>query len=153
MTNLRDIAVSELLPHDPPMVMLDRVLSFSESELVAEVDIRADSVMCMADGVPGWVGIEYMAQAVAAHAGYQARLDGAAPMIGYLLGTRSYKSSVSVFPIGKTLSVRIELLFVEMGLGAFACRIEMDSPVATATINVYQPLDGSMKNVDSGRLS
>jgi predicted hotdog family 3-hydroxylacyl-ACP dehydratase len=151
--DIQNIPVRELLPHDPPMVLLDRALAYTESELVAEVDIRADSILCEADGVPGWVGIEYMAQAVAAHAGYQGRLAGQSPRIGYLLGTRSYKSSLSVFPIGKTLTVYIESLFVEMGLGAFACRIEMSGPVATATINVYQPTDDSMENIDSGRIS
>ena len=151
--DIKNIPVRELLPHDPPMVLLDRVLSYTESELVAEVNIRPDSILCEADGVPGWVGIEYMAQAVAAHAGYQGRLAGEPPRIGYLLGTRSYKSSLSVFPVGKTLTVTIESLFVEMALGAFACRIELDGPVATAKINVYQPTDDSMESIDSGRIS
>jgi len=151
--DVRNIPVRELLPHDPPMVLLNRVLSYTESSLVAEVDIGEDSILCEADGVPGWVGIEYMAQAVAAHAGYQGRLAGQAPRIGYLLGTRSYESSLSVFPPGKTLTVHIESLFVEMGLGAFACRIELDGPVASATINVYQPTDDSMEHFDSGKIS
>ena len=151
--SIRDIPVSELLPHDPPMVLLDRAVSYTESELVAEVDIRPDSVLCEADGVPGWVGIEYMAQAVAAHAGFQGRLAGEPPKIGYLLGTRSYQSSLAVFPLGVTLKVHIEALFVEMGLGAFSCRIELDDVIATATINVYQPTDDSVENIDSGRIS
>jgi len=153
MMDIKDIPVNELLPHDPPMVLLDRAVTYTESELVAEVDIRPDSILCAADGVPGWVGIEYMAQAVAAHAGYQGRLAGEPPRIGYLLGTRSYQSTVAVFPIGATLTVHIEALFVEMGLGAFSCRIELDGIIATATINVYQPADDSMEDIDSGRIS
>lgn len=147
------IPVSELLPHKPPMVLLDRVLSYDDSTLVAEVEIRPDSVLCDDDGVPAWVGIEYMAQAVAAHAGFKARLDGEPPQIGYLLGTRSYKSSVHYYPIGATLTVHIQALFVEMALGAFACRIDMPDAVATATINVYQPDNDSTENIDSGRIS
>lgn len=147
-----NIPVRELLPHEPPMVLLDRALAYDESSLTAEVDIRPDSVLCAGDGVPGWVGIEYMAQAVAAHAGFKARLVGELPAVGYLLGTRSYKCSVSNFPIGATLSVHIESLFAEMGLGAFACRIEMGGEVATATINVYQPPDNSVEVVHSGKV-
>jgi len=151
--DIRNIPVRELLPHDPPMVLLDRAVSYTDSELVAEVDIRSASILCNADGVPGWVGIEYMAQAVAAHAGYQGRIVGQPPRVGYLLGTRSYQSSLSVFPVGRTLTVHIESLFVEMGLGAFACRIELEGTVATAKINVYQPSDDSMEDIDSGRIS
>lgn len=147
------IAVSDLLPHKPPMVLLDRVLAFAGTALAAEVQIRADSVLCESGGVPAWVGIEYMAQAVAAHAGCQGRLRGRPPVIGYLLGTRSYQCSVASFPIGETLTIHIEALFAEMGLGAFACRIENDEVLATATINVYQPTDDSMEDIDSGRIS
>ena len=151
--NLSDITVSEVLPHDPPMVLLDRILAFEESTLIAEVTIRADSMFCDGDGVPGWVGLEYMAQAVAAHAGLQARQRGEPPAIGYLLGTRSYLCEAETFPVGEKLTVHVESLFVEMALGAFACRVESDRPLATATVNVYQPEDDSMEDFDSGKIS
>jgi len=151
--DFRDIPVRELLPHDPPMVLLDRAISFEDATLIAEVDVRADSILCQGNGVPGWVGIEYMAQAVAAHAGCQARLEGKPPSIGYLLGTRSYKCSLAAFPLGETLQVYIESLYVEMGLGAFACRIDMGETVASATINVYQPSGDMLESIDSGKIS
>ena len=147
------IPVRELLPHDPPMVLLDRVISCEDSSLVAEVVVTPESVFCGEAGVPGWVGIEYMAQSVAAHAGALARERGDDPAIGYLLGTRSYKSAVSVFPIGAVLTIAIEPLFAEMGLGAFACRIDMGETVAEATINVYQPEEDGPEDIDSGTIS
>ena len=150
---LAEIPVKELLPHDPPMVLLDRVMRYDESTLTAEVDISAESMLCGDDGVPGWVGIEYMAQAVAAHAGYKGRLEDKNPRIGYLLGTRAYKCSVPVFPVGETLQVHIESLFVEMGLGAFACHIDMGETVATAKINVYQPEGEMAESFDTGNIS
>jgi predicted hotdog family 3-hydroxylacyl-ACP dehydratase len=110
-------------------------------------------MFCSDAGVPGWVGIEYMAQAVAAHAGYQARLDGESPAIGYLLGTRAYRCSIPAFPVGETLRIHIESLFVEMGLGAFACHIDMGETVATAKINVYQPEGDVAEGFDAGRIS
>jgi len=151
--NVSDIPVSELVPHDPPMVLLDRVLVFEESTLVAEVMIRTDSMFCDGDGVPGWVGLEYMAQAIAAHAGLQARQRGEPPSIGYLLGTRSYLCEAATFPVGEKLTVHVEALFVEAGLGSFACRIETDRLLAKATVNVYQPAGDSTEDIDSGRIS
>ena len=151
--NVADIPVRELLPHDPPMVLLDRVISCEESSLVAEVVVKPESMFCNESGVPAWVGIEYMAQSVAAHAGAMARQRGGAPVIGYLLGTRSYKSAVSEFPIGASLTIVVEQLFVEMGLGAFACRIDMGETVAEAQINVYQPDDDGPGDIDAGTIS
>jgi len=49
--------------------------------------------------------------------------------------------------------VHIESLYVEMGLGAFACRIDIGETVASATINVYQPSSGVLEGIDSGRIS
>jgi 3-oxoacyl-[acyl-carrier-protein] synthase I len=151
--DVTSIPVSDLLAHKPPMVLLDRVLSFEASTLVAEVTIGPDSMFCGAAGVPAWVGLEYMAQAVAAHAGVEARLRGVAPVIGYLLGTRSYTCDVDIFAVGETLTVHVEALFTEMSLGAFSCRIDTGATLARATINVYQPADDEPQKIDSGKIS
>lgn len=147
------IPVAEVVPHEAPMVLLDRILSFDATTLVAEVAIGPDTLFAEADGVPAWVGLEYMAQAVAAHAGLEARLRGEPPAVGYLLGTRAFRATVAAFAPGTTLTVHVEALFVELGLGAFACRIESDGVLAQAKINVYQPVGHSAEDVDTGRIS
>ena len=151
--DVTSIPVAEVVPHDPPMVLLDRVLTFDESTLSAEVTIRPDSRFCDGEEVPGWVGLEYMAQAVAAHAGIEARKRGEPPSIGYRLGTRSYRSEVSAFPVGTTLTVHVESLYVEIGLGAFACRIESSFFLVSSLINFYHPYGDGLEGIDSGRIS
>jgi len=49
--------------------------------------------------------------------------------------------------------VHIESLYVEAGLGAFTCRIDMGETVASATINVYQPSGDMLESIDSGKIS
>lgn len=134
-----------LLPHSGAMVLLDRVLSADEESLCAEVTIRADSLFCGADGVGGWVGIEYMAQAIAAHAGYVARMRGEAVKIGFLLGSRRYTCARPAFAIGDVLRIVVhKLLQAENGLGSFDCWIKAeDEDIATATITVFQPHDAT----------
>ena len=88
--------IRSLVPHAGSMVLLDRVISVEENSLCAEVGIRSDSLFCNADGVGAWVGIEYMAQAIGAYAGYRARLRGEPVKIGFLLGTRRYESRAPV---------------------------------------------------------
>jgi predicted hotdog family 3-hydroxylacyl-ACP dehydratase len=137
--------IRELVPHSGAMVLLDRVLSADAENLCAEVAIHAGSVFCDAPsaGVGSWVGIEYMAQAIAAHAGYLARQAGAPVKIGFLLGARRYEAQVPVFAAGSVLQVHVQqALQGENGLGAFECRIEMAGAVlAQATITVFQPED------------
>jgi predicted hotdog family 3-hydroxylacyl-ACP dehydratase len=142
-----------LVPHAGPMVLLDRVVSVDQDSLCAEVAIRTDSLFCGADGVGAWVGIEYMAQAIAAHAGHAAYQRGEPVKIGFLLGSRRYECARAAFAIGSVLRVHVvRLLMADNGLGSFECRIEDEGGVAaTATVSVFLPanaaefLNGSME--------
>ena len=58
--------ITELLPHDPPMVLIDRVVSYQNDFVHCQVTIHQDSPFCKNGSVPSYIGIEYMAQAAAA---------------------------------------------------------------------------------------
>lgn len=133
--------IRSLVPHAGPMVLLDRVVSADADNLLAEVRIRSDSLFCNADGVGVWVGIEYMAQAIAAWAGCIARSRGEPVKLGFLLGTRRYECSRPIFVIGSLLQVHVRRVFQdESGLGSFECYIDDEQGrVAAATVTVFQP--------------
>lgn len=135
--------VPSLLPHAGAMVLLDRVIAADDESLCAEVTIRSDSLFCTADGVGAWVGLEYMAQAIAAYAGYIAYRRGEAVKIGFLLGTRRYECERPFFSVGARLRIRIRRVFQsENGMGSFECRIDDGSAqLASVTLTVYQPVD------------
>lgn len=138
--------IATLVPHAKPMLLLDRVLAADEESLCAEVIIREDSLFFSheAGGVGAWVGVEYMAQAVAAYAGYKALQEKGQVKIGFLLGTRRYECHGSVFTAGSVLRVYVRcLLQADNGLGSFECTIEegAQTRLASATINAFQPDD------------
>jgi predicted hotdog family 3-hydroxylacyl-ACP dehydratase len=133
------IPIGELLPHGPEMTVIDRLVEYSPQRSIATVVVRESSPFFVSAGVPAWVGIEYMAQTIAAHAGVEARLRGERPAIGFLLGTRAYESEVGEFPLGCGLTITVEPVVVEARLAAFKCSIATDHVVATATVNTYQP--------------
>lgn len=145
--------IRSLVPHAGPMVLLDRVIAVDADSLCAEVTILPDSLFCRPEGVGAWVGIEYMAQAIAAHAGHAARLRGEPVKVGFLLGSRRYECMRPSFRIGSVLRVSIRcLLFADNGLGSFECRIDDESgTAATAVVSVFLPanvdefLNGSME--------
>lgn len=137
--------IRSLLPHSGPMVLLDRVVSVEGESLCAEVRIRSDSLFCADGGVGAWVGLEYMAQAVAAYGGYAARLRGEPVRIGFLLGSRRYECSRAIFGIGSVLRVYVRVLHNQNGLASFQCRIDdAEGQVATANVTVFQPADGNV---------
>lgn len=139
-------AIRELVPHSGAMVLLDRVVSADDDNLCAEVRIHAASMLADAHGVGAWVGIEYMAQAIAAHAGWKAWQKNQDVKVGFLLGSRKYQAGVPVFALGSVLRVHVHrVLQGENGLGAFDCRIDLAEAapgapsLATATVTVFQP--------------
>lgn len=137
--------IGTLVPHAAPMLLLDRVLVASQETLCAEVRIRETSQFFDGGGVGSWVGIEYMAQAVAAHAGYLAQQRGEPVKVGFLLGARRYDAATPQFALGALLLVRIQLVLRgENGLAAFECGITdagdaSGACLAQATLTVYQP--------------
>ena len=137
--------IRSLVPHSGAMVLLDRVIAADDETLCAEVTIRPDTMFLNEHGVGTWVGVEYMAQAIAAHAGYIANLRGDSVKVGFLLGARRYECSRSSFALGNVLHVHVKrMLQSENGLGAFECHIDVvneanEVSAATATITVFQP--------------
>ena len=145
MTIQEQIDIHSLVPHSGAMSLLGRFLAADDENLSAEVAITADSMFCVDGAVGAWVGVEYMAQAVAAHAGHAARLRGEPVRVGFLLGTRRYACALPAFAVGSVLHIHVQrVLQGENGLGAFDCRIVdggsgSGDELATATITVFQP--------------
>lgn len=138
-------SITALIPHRAKMVLLDRVLSVQQDTLCAEVVITPEVLFF--DGqnneVGAWVGMEYMAQAIAALEGYSALQRGEPVQVGFLLGTRRYESHCSGFAAGSVLHVEVHrVLEHDNGLGAFECRIAdpaCNRILATATVTVFKP--------------
>jgi len=134
--------VAELVPHSGRMSLLSTVVEYGEGWLLAEIDITRESMFADDRGVPAWVGLEYMAQAIAAYAGLQERINGGAPKIGFLLGSRSYSSNTEYFSLDRMFQVKVELEMVaENGLNVFNCQLEGNEIRGAAVVNVFQPDD------------
>ena len=137
----RNWSPAEVLPHRPPMQLLTRVVSWGPDDLVAEVDVSADCAFAESGfGIPRWVGLEYMAQAVAALDGVRLREAGRHVPPGYLLGTRRLDQTDGYFQTGATLRIRVrEVLQAENGLGAFSCGLDDGERSMSCQLTVYRP--------------
>lgn len=135
--------IAEVLPHDGSMILLDRIERYDAESIVCLRRVSPDAPFTDADGhLPAWVGIELMAQTIAAWSGSHA-LDANQPVrLGFLLGSRLYRSSADVFPAGSELMIEaVRTFHDESGMGAFACRIDAAGVHAEAQLTVFSPLD------------
>lgn len=137
--------IEELLPHVRPMLLLDRVTEITDEHCVCEVTVREDSEFCIDGQVGAWIGVEYMAQTVAALAGAEGLAAGAPVKLGLLLGTRSYESKVPAFAVGMTLRVQARRVFFDpQGFGVVDCAIRSHpsgEELAKAALTVFQVED------------
>jgi len=147
--------LSELVPHAPPLVLVDEIVEYDDTSLVAVVGIGADHIFFAEGGVPAHVGIEFMAQACAAWSGAMGKQRGEPVRPGMLLGTRGYEATIERFSEGDRLIVTVALNFRDEELGVFDCVIERGGEtVASAQLTVYQPSDAAafMARVGNGHV-
>lgn len=132
----------QVLPHRHEMLLADSA-DYGADYGQITLTIRPDSLFCEGEsGVPAWVGIEYMAQAMGVFSGVESRQHGAAPQIGLLIGTRRYDSSVPYFPVGAQLTATARLVFQEEQMFVFNCEISDGQQIlARGNIKAFRPDD------------
>jgi predicted hotdog family 3-hydroxylacyl-ACP dehydratase len=132
--------IATLVPHAGPMCLLSRVLEHDRERTVCAVSVDRSALFREPDGsVPAWLGLEYMAQCMAAHAGLEAAA-GRPPPPALLLGSRRLRLAVDEFAAGTTLAVSARHHRGEAGLVAFDCEIRDAAggpALVEGRINVY----------------
>lgn len=136
------IPIEELLVQRYEMLLLDSLYDFGPDhvEVGATVTV-AHPLVDDSRGMPAWVGIELMAQAVCVFSGLELRAQGLPPRIGLLLGARAYEARVPFFATGAQLRVRAVLALRDAsGLGVFDCTIsEREELLARGQVKGYMP--------------
>ena len=135
-------AIASLVPHAAPMLLLDRLCEATATTARCEVRVGETLALFLRDdgALPGWVGIELMAQTVAAWSGYQGHLRQEEPQIGLLLGARKYQCHLARLPAGSLLTIDCEQLLQDGALASFQCYLRCEGElVAEARLSTIQP--------------
>lgn len=139
--------ILEFLPHRPPMLLVNDIVSVSASASSARVYVDQEAPFYELDGeqglgVPAYIGLEYMGQTAALIAGYQLREGLVEPHLGFLLGTRAYKSTLDYFERDRILLVECkEKAIVGDSLATFDCSIRYEGEeaiLARANLSVFR---------------
>jgi predicted hotdog family 3-hydroxylacyl-ACP dehydratase len=126
------------------MIWIRAVLAHDANETACLVAV--DDVGAIRDpdgGVGAHVAIEWMAQAVAAHAGLERRARGEAPRIGLLLGSKRVRLARPAYNRGERFRVvAVRSWGGEQGAVSFDCRVEsLDGALrlAEARLSCFMP--------------
>ena len=141
LKGLTGLPITEFVLHRKPLLLLDQLIRVDIDSAVCEWCVRdEDNFLLPGFGVPSYIGIEYMAQCVAVHAGACERALGYPPPIGMILGTRHFRSSVQYFVKGSTYQATCkEIVSSFDGMGSFDCSILLnDRVIAQARLSVLK---------------
>ena len=111
-----------LIPHVGNAILLDEIRETGQTDrLSASLTVRPGTAFSDTDeSLPGWIGIEILAQAISAFATLRDGLPEGPPRIGLLLGVREYRCFRDRFPVGIRLDVEIvESMSDSEALGVF----------------------------------
>lgn len=146
---LAGMPASEFMLHRKPMLLLDKLVEIGPQHAVCEWLVRPDDAF-VSDGlgVPAYIGIEYMAQCVAVHAGACERVHGFPPPMGMLLGARDFKISEAYLKVGQVYQTRCEeVIRGADGVAAFMCNITYeDHLIVNTRLSVWQLERGNELN-------
>ena len=116
--------IQSLLPHRPPLLFIERILSLDESE--ARCEIVAGNG-CFAsikeEEICASVGLEYMAQTAAVLGGSLAAKRGSIPQSGMIASVRNMQFHCPHFVRGARLEAQAKLLESEGGTAIFETKL------------------------------
>ena len=140
-------SIAAAIPHQHDAVLLSEILHADGDRLTAVAMVRSGTAFGDVSGdLPGWIGPEIMAQAVAAFSGCRSlRERGDSAEIGLLLGIRDYSSTTAEFRVGDRLQIEVVRSSEdEEGRGVFDCTIAIGgAAIAAGTLTVFEPKDGA----------
>lgn len=134
--------VRPFVPHDGAMCLLDTLLDYDADGATVEVTPRENDPFVEDGAIPAWVGLEWMAQCVAAWAGVWAHIDGAPPPPGFLIANRRYHAHVDNFALGEPVRVQVTREFVaDNGVRAFTGILSTTAgqSLAEGRLSIFQP--------------
>lgn len=131
---IEDISLDELLPQNPPFVMIDKLVSSDDVASVSEFEIREDNIF-FHDGCLTAAGmVENIAQTCAAGIGYQKRGRGESVKIG-VIGAVSNMNILRLPQKGERIITTVEYVEEVFQMTLFKATIKSgDEELANASI-------------------
>jgi len=135
----------DVVPHRPPMLLLDEVVAWDANRVECRVVLRSDSPFVEAGRVASTLAIEYMAQCIAVFVGLEAHQRGEPIPLGYLVGARDISLAPGGFRVGDVLTVEAVPIWGGQTLGIFQCKVDrVGEVVAQGSLNVYRGALGEL---------
>ncbi|WP_432822807.1 3-hydroxyacyl-ACP dehydratase [Trichloromonas sp.] len=134
------LPAEQLMPHRPPMRLVERLVAYAGQEGVVEAMVAADDLMVAGDGRLDEVALaELLAQAYAVVKGYGDSLSGNPVREGFLVGIRDVVFERAVFA-GDQLRIAVRTVAAVEGFAVAEGEVwRGDEQVAHGSLKLWIP--------------
>ena len=131
-------ALTELVPHQRPVLALERLTSWRKEHAEGALTVRADNPLLRDGAIETVVAMEYMAQCVAACLGMEAYVGGGNVRVGMVIACRQMKITAPQLLLGETYRVTADQVRGTDAISHYDGAITTTSgdPVATCTMTL-----------------
>jgi len=138
------MSAERLVPHRPPLCLVDRLLEFSGNTGIVEAVIGPDNIFLNSDGmIPSLTTVELIAQAAAAVNGYNDLIHEKPIKKGLLVDVRGINFMGSCYN-GDRLTIRIEIARTFGEFSIIQGEVKRGEEVLTqGTLKLWVPEAGS----------
>lgn len=134
--------IVELIPHRPPMLLLDRVVSFEAGRVVCGARPSLGGIFVREGAIPGVVTLEYMAQATAACLALARPHHRALRARGFLVAARRFAIARGAIAVDTELEIVASLTAALGAAASFDCSVgALGKNLASAELTVYLASD------------
>ncbi|WP_130470304.1 hypothetical protein [Candidatus Magnetaquicoccus inordinatus] len=134
------INAAELLPHAPPMVLLDQILYVDAQRLIGQTLMQPTFPFYSEQGVASHIGVEIMAQTCGAFVGWHDKHKGSTIRAGLLLSVRNFVAHCAYLPAAGLIESTVESILFGEELGVFFCTLSCAGQLlAQAQLSLMRP--------------
>ncbi|MEZ8144571.1 3-hydroxydecanoyl-ACP dehydratase [Enterovibrio norvegicus FF-33] len=148
--------IKQLVPHRAPMLYLNKMVDAGKSFAHCQARPNTDHHFfdTKQQGLPSWVGIELMAQTIAAWSGFHYYQKGQSPVIGFLVGSRRYQTVTAFFARNQVLDIHVDEVMSHEGVSVFSCKIESNGALlASSQLSTFEPSNAELTQIKQGGAS
>lgn len=145
-TTTRYPPIAELVPHGPPMRVLEELVDWEPGRATCRMTIREGMPFVTEGRLASVVTVEYIAQAVAACLGHEAYVGGEGVRVGMLVGVRKMELLRPWLDVGSELRIDVERVRGNDEVSTFRGEIRVAGEVVvtamTTLVHAERPPEG-----------
>lgn len=119
--------LQDLIPHRPPILLIDQIKNDSEDSFETESKISQDTLLVENENLPTWALTEYMAQSIALYGATRPKSKDEKINKAFVIKIEDFKVEKTTIAVGTSITCQVSSLIMTSTLGKFSATTKLNS--------------------------